>query len=76
MTAASDCGEQAVVPREVDRRDDVGNPRAASDERGVLIDAGIPNLTGLVVAAVGWLQQLTGEPGCEGADIQCKHAAV
>lgn len=42
----------------------------------MFVDAGIPNLTGFVVAGVTGLQQLTVECGCKRANIQLRHVEV
>ena len=65
-----------MIAREVDGGNHVGDSRAAGDERGMFVDAGIPDLTGAVVAAVARLKKLTVKYQSEGLNVKNWHNAL
>ena len=65
VTPAADGRQLTVFASEIDSVHDVGHARAAGDEPGPFIDAGIPDLAGVVVAGVLRFEQLATEYGLE-----------
>src|SRR5437867_483802 len=49
--------QQSIVTGEIHAVDDVGNPEAASNQCRPFVDHAIPDLAGLIIASVPWLQQ-------------------
>ena len=72
VTSASDGGEQAVLAREVDGGDDVGESRAAGDERRPFVHARVPYATRSVVATCLWREQITLKCGSDRLNVQQK----
>jgi hypothetical protein len=52
-----------VSAGEAHRRDDVGDARAAGDERRMPVDHAVPDLAGLVITAVAGVQQRAAQTG-------------
>ena len=61
VTAAPDGQQQIVVSGEVDRIDDVCDSGAIRHESRMLVDIGIPNLAGFVVAVIPWQDQFSAQ---------------
>src|SRR4029077_17695014 len=59
VAAATDSRRQIVGASEIDGGNHVSKARAASDQLGMFADACIPDLAGLVVAGIRWLENLT-----------------
>jgi hypothetical protein len=57
--------QQLVGAGEVDRRDNIGDPSAAGDERGVAVDHAVPDLPGVVVARVAKAEKWATQAGLE-----------
>jgi len=57
MATAAHRHQQTVGAGEVDRVDHVGDASAAGDEGGMLVDIGIPDLAGLIVAGIARTEQ-------------------
>ncbi len=76
MAAASHRHQQVVGPGEVDRRDDIGGPSTAGDERGVAVDHAVPDFAGVVVARVARMEEWATQAGLEALhSSRVKHEA-
>ena len=84
VAAAADGDEQIVRTREFHGVHDIGRAGAAGDEAGVLVDARVPNLAGLVVAgfaglddgAVEGLRELLDGGGVDGSAVALLQSMV
>ena len=65
VAAASYRHQQVVGPGEVDRRDDIGGPSTAGDERGVAVDHAVPDCAGVVIARVARTEEWATQAGRE-----------
>jgi hypothetical protein len=59
VAAASNCHDQAVLPRKFHTPDDICSAKAASDERWPLVDHPVPHFPGGIVDSVAWLNYST-----------------
>src|SRR6266478_7720228 len=69
VPAATNSRRQIVRASEIDGGNHVSNAGAATDHPRMFADACIPDLTGLVVADIRWLENLTVKYSSEGFDI-------
>jgi hypothetical protein len=61
VAAATNGGREIVFAGKVDGSDYVGDTGAPEDEKGVLVDHGVVDLAGVVVARIGRQNQLSAE---------------
>jgi hypothetical protein len=73
VPAATNRRRQIVRASEIDRGNHVSNAGALSDHPRMFADTSIPDLTGLVVADIRWLENLAVKYGSERFDIDVEH---
>jgi hypothetical protein len=65
MPAASHGQRQLVLARKVDRGNHIGDIFASGDQRGVLVDHGIVDEAGLLVASIAGAKQRAAQARCQ-----------
>lgn len=75
VPSGTDRQEQSLVPGQADCGDDVGDPAAAGDEAGALVDHAVPDAPRRRVAGVGGRQQFAAEVRAQTIDGPLAEAA-